>query len=151
MGYETSWLKAAYIMYVPDAARAFSTSYPSGFTVRPFKNHPQLGKGWVEDGFGHRMIRVVGWTPPGGQTAVSISYELPAGTFSGDGAGRLAYRLQAEPQSLWAPSVMTVQVSAPPGWTPIAMPGMQVQDSTATVSAVQSGPVNVLLEFEGPA
>jgi hypothetical protein len=148
IGYETMWLKGAYLMYVPDQARNFAASYPSGFTVRPFKNHPQLGKGWVDDGFGHRLIRVVGWTPPGGQAVVSVSYELPPGTFLDDRTGQLQYRLQAEPQSLWNNSVLTVQVTAPAGWTPVAQNGMNVQGSTATVSAIQSAPVNVAISFE---
>ncbi len=147
VGYETSWLKAAYIMYVPDAARNYRASYPTGYAVRPFKNHPQLGRGWVDDGFGHRMIRIVGWTAPGGQNAVSVTYDLPAGTF-GDGAtGRLTYLLQAEPQSLWSPSTLTVQVSGPPGWTPLPQDGQQVNGSTATVSAVQNAPVGVTIGF----
>ena len=133
---------------MPDAATQYRVSYPRGFAVRPFKNHPQLGGGWVEDGFGHRMIRVVGWTPPGGQNAVSISYDLPPGTFTGDAPGELAYRLQAEPQSLWVPSTLTVQVTAPAGWTPVAQAGQEVSGSTATVSAVQTAPVDVLLRFE---
>lgn len=148
IGYETMWLKSALIMYVPDAAQNFAASYPSDFTVRPFKNHPQLGKGWVEDGFGHRLIRVVGWTEPGGQTVVSVSYELPAGTFSGDEPGTLDYTIQAEPQSLWLDSVLTVQVTAPPGWNPIVEPGMKVAGTTATLSAVQSAPVNAAITFE---
>ena len=148
IGYETSWLKAAYIMYVPDSASAYRASYPSGFAVRPFRNHPQLGGGWVNDGFGHRMIRVVGWTAPGGQNAVSISYQLPAGTFSGTDRDSLRYLLQAEPQSLWTPSTVTVQVTAPAGWTPVPQGGQDVSGSTATVSAVQSAPVNVVMNFE---
>lgn len=148
IGYETSWLKAAYMMYVPDQATSYDASYPSGFTVRPFKNHPQLGQGWVDDGFGHRLIRVVGWTKPGGQNSVSISYDLPAGTFSPGGSGTMPYTLQAEPQSLFIPSVITVQVTAPPGWVPVAQAGMKVQGATATVSAVQSAPVNVAMQFE---
>lgn len=148
IGYETSWLKAAYMLYVPDQATNYDASYPSGFTVRPFKNHPQLGQGWVDDGFGHRLIRVVGWTKPGGQNSVSISYDLPAGTFSPGGSGTMPYTLQAEPQSLFTPSVITVQVTAPPGWVPVAQPGMKVQGATATVSAVQSAPVNVAMQFE---
>lgn len=148
IGYETMWLKAAYLMYVPDQARDYRAVYPAGFTVRPFRNHPQLGKGWVDDGFGHRLIRVVGWTPPGGQTVVSVTYTLPPGTFATGQAGRLAYRLQAEPQSLWNDSVLTVQVTAPTGWTPIAQEGMNVQGSTATVSAIQNAPVNVAIDFE---
>lgn len=148
IGYETMWLKAAYVMYVPDAAVNYRVAYPTGFAVRPFKNHPQLGRGWVEDGFGHRMIRVVGWTPPGGQNAVSISYDLPAGTFGDSSDGELTYRLQAEPQSLWIPSTLTVQVTAPAGWTPVAQAGQEVSGSTATVSAVQTAPVDVLLRFE---
>jgi hypothetical protein len=148
IGYETMWLKAAYLMYVPDQARDYKAVYPAGFTVRPFRNHPQLGKGWVDDGFGHRLIRVVGWTPPGGQTVVSVTYTLPAGTFTTGQSGQLAYRLQAEPQSLWNDSVLTVQVTAPVGWTPVAQEGMNVQGSTATVSAIQNAPVNVAIDFE---
>ena len=148
IGYETSWLKAAYLMYLPDAATNFDASYPSGFAVRPFRNHPQLGSGWVDDGFGHRLIRVVGWTKPGGQNSVSISYDLPAGTFAVGESGLMPYVLQAEPQSLFIPSTLTVQVTAPPGWIPVAQPGQDVQGATATVSAVQSAPVNVVLQFE---
>ena len=148
IGYETSWLKAAYILYVPDEAFDFSASYPEGFTVRPFRNHPQLGDGWVEDGFGHRLIRVVGWTEPGGQNSVSITYRLPPGTFSGAIPQSLDYVMQAEPQSLWIDSVITVQVTAPAGWIPVAQKGMKVQGSTATVSAVQSAPVNAAMTFE---
>ena len=146
VGYETSWLKAAYILYVPDAAVGYRAAYPQGFTVRPFRNHPQLGRGWVLDGFGHKMIRVVGWTPPGGTNAVSVSYDLPAGSFL-DEDGGLTYRLQAEPQSLWQDSTLTVQVTGPVGWEPVAVPGMQVQEATGTVSAVQSAPVDVVMEF----
>jgi hypothetical protein len=148
VGYETMWMKSAYIMYVPDAATNYSASYPAGFAVRPFKNHPQLGLGWADDGFGHRLIRMVGWTAPGGQNAVSVSYDLPAGTFAPDANGHLTYRLQAEPQSLFVNSTLTVQVSGPSGWTPVAQPGMKVEGPTATVSAVQSAPVNVGIEFE---
>lgn len=147
IGYETTWLKAAYLLYVPDDAVNYVVSYPTGFTVRPFRNHPQLGEGWIDDGFGHRLVRVVGWTPPGGQNTVSVSYELPPGTFMARGG--LEYVLQAEPQSLFNPSVLTVQVTGPAGWAPVLQDGMQVQGSTATVSAVQSGPVNVLIRFEG--
>jgi hypothetical protein len=151
IGYETMWLKAAYMMYVPDQARDYRAAYPSDFAVRPFKNHPQLGRGWVDDGFGHRLIRVVGWTPPGGQAVVSVTYQLPPGTFASDRTDGLQYTLQAEPQSLWVDSILTVQVTAPSGWTPVAMDGMNVQGSTATVSAIQSAPVNVAISFERSA
>jgi len=146
VGYETSWLKNAYILYVPDAATQYRADYPTGFAVRPFKNHPQLGRGWVDDGFGHRMIRLVGWTPPGGQSAVSVSYTLPAGTFEVvDGA--LEYRLQAEPQSLFVPSTLSVTVTPPAGWTPVQQPGQVQSGTTATISAVQDAPVNVTMRF----
>jgi hypothetical protein len=79
---------------------------------------------------------------------VSVSYDLPAGTFTPDANGHLTYRLQAEPQSLFVNSTLTVQVSGPSGWTPVAQPGMKVEGPTATVSAVQSAPVNVGIEFE---
>ena len=146
IGYETMWLKTAYMMYVPDNAIDYRASYPSDFAVRAFVNHPQLGRGWVDDGFGHRLIRVVGWTPPGGQSALSVSYTLPAGTFSTD-SGSLRYTLQAEPQSTWNPATVTVQVTGPQGWNPVAMQGMDVKGSVATVSAVQSAPVDVSIGF----
>ena len=151
MGYETSWLKSAYYLYVPDSATKFKPSYPVGFTVRPFRGHRQLGGGWIDDGFGHRFIRLVGWTPPGDQSAVSVTYELPAGTFSdGDTSGdsrTLTYRVQAEVQSLLNDSTITFQVTGPAGFTPIRQPGMKISEATGTVSAVQSGPVNAEIGF----
>ena len=146
IGYETSWLKAAYIMYAPDAATNYRVTYPQGFAVRPFKNHSQLGGGWADDGFGHRFVRVVGWTKPAGQAVVSIDYDMPAGAFSGPG-GELYYTLRALPQSLWNPSTLTVQVDAPAGFIPQAQDGMKTQGSTAVVSAVQSAPVDVAMTF----
>ena len=149
VGYETMWLKNAYIMYVPDRAQNFSVNYPTGFNVRPFKGHAfqQLGSGWVDDGFGNPMIRVVGWTPPGGQSAVSVTYTLPADTFISPDTNQLEYTLLAEPQSLFIDSTLTVQVTGPQGYSPIQQQGMNVSNGTATVSAVQSGPVNVTIGF----
>jgi hypothetical protein len=147
VGYETMWLKNAYILYAPNAARDYNTSYPSGFTVRPFKGHNQLGKGWVDDGLGHKMIRLVGWTPPGGQSAVSISYTLPAGTFSTGNSSELEYTIRSEPQSLFIPSTLTVQVTGPQGFRPVKQGGMKINEATATLSAVQSGPVDATIRF----
>ena len=79
---------------------------------------------------------------------MSVTYDLPAGTFSTPDAGRLEYTLQAEPQALFTNSILTVQVVAPAGWKPVAEPGMNITDSTATVSAIQSAPVNVAIGFE---
>ena len=167
IGYETSWLKNAYIMYVPKAARNYRVSYPLDFNVRPFAGHGrrQLGGGWMDDGFGNTMIRVVGWTPPGGQTALTVSYNLPPGTFSVDSTPSspasgataaaptdqptvLEYRIQAEPQALFIDPTLTVQVTPPAGWAPVAVPGMQVVEGTATVSAVLDQPLKVGIRFE---
>lgn len=149
IGYETMWLKNAYIMYVPDRAKNFSASYPTGFSVRPFKGHAfqQLGRGWVDDGFGNPMIRVVGWTPPAGQSVVSVTYTLPPGTFISPDTNQLEYTLLAEPQSLFIDSTLTVQVTGPQGYSPIRQQGMNIASGTATVSAVQSGPVDVTIGF----
>jgi hypothetical protein len=105
------------------------------------------------------MIRVVGWTPPGGQSAVTISYDLPPGTFSTTSSPTdpetsdqeptsLEYRLQAEPQALFIDPTLTVQVTPPPGWGPVVQPGMKVSEGTATVSAVLEAPTNVAMRFE---
>ena len=141
IGYETSWLKAAYIMYVPNAATNMQTIYPAGFAVRPFKNQQQLGKGYVEDGFGQRLVRVVGWTAPQASSTVSQSYDLPAGTFGRN--GNLTYTLQADPQSLFKASTITVRVTAPAGYSPVETDGMVVTGNTAEVSAVQDRSVKV--------
>jgi len=161
IGYETSWLKNAYLLYVPKAARNYRVDYPQDFNVRPFPGHGrrQLGGGWIDDGFGNTMIRVVGWTSPGGQSAVTVSYDLPAGTFSTDAKPTdpqtttteptsLEYRLRAEPQALFIDPTLTVQVTPPPGWGPVEVPGMQVSEGTATVSAVLDRPLDIRIRFE---
>ena len=147
IGYETMWLKNAYLLYVPNAARDLRANYPDGFSVRPFRNHSrqQLGNGWVEDGFGNRLLRIVGWTPPGGQSTLSINYQLPPGTFVSERG--LTYRLTASPQPLFVDPTLTVQVTAPRGYRPRSQPGMQIVDSTATVSAILDRTVDVALEF----
>ena len=150
IGYETTWLKAGYLMYVPDAASNYRVTYPSGFAVRPFANHQQLGNGFVNDGFGHKLVRVAGWTPPGGQSAVSVSYDLPAGTFGTDTEG-YGYDLQADPQSLFVPSTITVRVTPPTGWRPVPVNGAAVTANTIEVSAVQDRTVSVHLDFEKAA
>ena len=147
IGYETSWAKNAFIMYVPNAARNLSTAYPEGFAVRPFRGHQQYGKGFVDDGFGQRLIRVVGWIKPGGQAAVSVSYEMPAGTFIDPESRAPMYRLRVEPQSLFVDSTVTVRVTAPPGWRPEEERGMKVTGPTVEASAVQDGPIDVQFKF----
>ena len=146
IGYETTWLKAAYIMYVPTEATNYSANYPQGFAVRPFKRHQQMGRGFADDGTGQKLIRIVGWTPPGGQTIVSVSYDLAPGTFTTEDGG-LAYELVAEPQALFTPSTLTVRVTGPEGWSPVQDQGMQVSGSTAEVSAVQDRRVTVRVDF----
>ena len=154
IGYETSWLKNAYILYVPKAARNYRVNYPQDFNVRPFAGHGrrQLGGGWIDDGFGNTMIRVVGWTPPGGQSAITVSYDLPAGTFSVDPGANdpttLEYRIRAEPQALFIDPTLTIQVTPPAGWKPVTVPGMQVSEGTATLSAVLDRPLDIGVRFE---
>ena len=148
IGYETSWLKAAYLLYVPTAATNYSASYPQGFAVRSFKDHQQYGRGFANDGFGQKLIRVVGWTAPGASTPVSVTYDLPAGTFTG-ADGSLVYNLQAEPQSIWNASTLTVRVTPPAGWRAENDLGMKVdQAGVAEVSALQTGQVNVSITMK---
>jgi len=154
IGYETSWVKNAYMIYAPTQALSKQVVYPNGFTVRPFKGHAraQLGAGWVDDGFGYPMIRVVGWTPPGGESVITMSYEMPVGTFvAGQLPGEsqeaevdvLEYRVQAEPQALLVDQTLTVQVYPPEGWTIATYPGMKVENGAAIVSAVVEGPTRI--------
>lgn len=148
IGYETSWLKAAYLLYLPTAATNYSAFYPQGFAVRSFKDHQQYGRGFADDGFGQKLIRVVGWTAPGASAAVSVAYDLPAGTFTA-ADGSLVYTLQAEPQSIWNASTLTVRVTPPPGWRAENDLGMKVDEvGVAEVSAVQNGQVNVSITMK---
>ena len=149
IGYETMWIKNAYLLYIPDAARNYQVSYPSGFAVRPFKGHSrqQYGQGWVDDGYGNKLIRVVGWTPPGGQAAVGVSYTLPAGTFINAETGALEYEILADPQGLFISPTITVSVNGPEGWSPVRYQGMDVTEQNATVSAVLDAPTKIMVEF----
>jgi len=149
IGYETMWIKNAYLLYIPDAARNYQVSYPSGFAVRPFKGHSrqQYGQGWVDDGYGNKLIRVVGWTPPGGQAAVGVSYTLPAGTFIDAETGALEYEILADPQGLFISPTITVSVNGPEGWSPVRYQGMDVTEQNATVSAVLDAPTKIMVEF----
>ncbi len=105
------------------------------------------------------MIRVVGWTPPGGQSAITVSYDLPPGTFTTNASSTdpqadasqpmsMEYRLRAEPQALFIAPTLTVQVTPPAGWRPVTVPGMQVSEGTATVSAVLDQPREIGIRFE---
>jgi len=154
IGYETSWIKNAYLIYAPPNARNKRVEYPGDFTVRPFRGHgrDQLGAGWVDDGFGYPLIRVVGWTPPGEDAVITVSYELPPGTFLPGGLpedvdlstlNAVEYRVQAEPQALFNDQTLTVQVYPPPGWRVSTYPGMKVQDGAGIVSAVVAGPTRI--------
>ncbi|CAB4703194.1 MAG: DUF4012 domain-containing protein [Actinobacteria bacterium] len=148
IGYETSWLKAAYLLYVPNAATNYSSYYPQGFTVRSFKDHQQYGRGFADDGFGQKLVRVVGWTAPGAKAEVSVSYDLPAGTFTAPD-GSLVYTLQAEPQSIWNDATLTVRVTPPTGWRAVDDLGMMIDaDGVAELSAVQSGQVSVAIAMK---
>lgn len=156
IGYETMWVKNAHVIYIPHAAQSFRASFPSNFSIRPFKGHArqQAGRGFVSDGFGNRMVRVVGWTPPGGTSQVVVSYELPPGTFSAVGGSpeqarqpALVYRLRAEPQSVFIPPTISVTVVPPAGYRVTPYSGMQVTDGAATVSAVLDRPVDIGMEF----
>jgi hypothetical protein len=59
----------------------------------------------------------------------------------------LTYRVRAETQSLFNNSVITFQVNGPQGFKPERQQGMKVLGGTATVSAVQSGPVTAEIGF----
>jgi hypothetical protein len=59
----------------------------------------------------------------------------------------LEYTIRSEPQSLFIPSTLTVQVTGPQGFSPVKQGGMKINEATATLSAVQSGPVDATIRF----
>jgi hypothetical protein len=147
IGYETMWVKNAYLMYVPDTAQDIRAEVPQDFVVRPFKGHArqQVGGGFVRDGFGHRLVRAVGWTAPGGTSQLGVSYTLPPGTFLSQ--ERLVYRLRVEPQAVFRTPTVTLQVTAPVGWQVTEETGMTRDGVTTSVSAVADRPVEIGMEF----
>ena len=105
-GYLTGWSLNAYYLCLPAGARSPRLSSPTqGFSVVPFN-----GSTWVDDGYGHRLARVVGKLAPDASGEIDLSYDLPPGTFGGKD-GPVRYTLHALPQPLWWPATLDVRVS----------------------------------------
>jgi hypothetical protein len=49
---------------------------------------------------------------------------------------------------LFIDPTLTIQVTPPAGWGPVAVPGMQISEGTATVSAVLDQPQEIGIRFE---
>ena len=84
-GYLTGWSLNAYYLCLPAGASSPRLSSPTdGFSVVPFN-----GSTWVDDGYGHRLARIIGRLAPDAHGEIELSYDLPPGTFTGrDGAVR---------------------------------------------------------------
>jgi len=59
----------------------------------------------------------------------------------------VSYTIHSEPQSLFIPPTLTLQVTGPQGFSPVKQGGMKINEATATPSAVQSGPVDATIRF----
>jgi hypothetical protein len=105
-GYLTGWSLNAYYLSLPAAARSPRLSSPTdGFTVVPFN-----GSTWVDDGYGHRLARIVGKLAPDAKGEIELSYDLPPGTFR-EKDGTVRYSLHALTQPLWWPATLDLRVT----------------------------------------
>jgi hypothetical protein len=105
-GYLTGWSLNAYYLCLPAGARSPRLSSPTeGFAVVPFN-----GSTWVDDGYGHRLARMIGKLAPDAHGEIELSYDLPPGTFRGKD-GTVTYSLHALTQPLWWPATLDLRVT----------------------------------------
>jgi hypothetical protein len=105
-GYLTGWSLNAYYLCLPAGARSPRLSSPTqGFSVVPFN-----GSTWVDDGYGHRLARVIGRLAPDAQGEIQLSYDLPPGTFRGKD-GTVRYSVHALTQPMWWPATLDLRVT----------------------------------------
>ena len=108
-GYTTAWSGALYFIYRPQAAANVDVSVTAGFRRIPWFH----GEEWIDDGYGRQMTQVLGTMKPHGSAVITMTYELPAGTFLHDGA--LVYTLHADPQSTLKTTNLILNVTGPDG------------------------------------
>ena len=108
-GYTTAWSQALYFIYRPQAATNVDLTVSAGFRRIPWFQ----GEEWVDDGYGRQMTQVLGTMKPHGSAVMTLTYDLPAGTFLHD--GELVYTLHADPQSTLKTSNLMLTVTGPDG------------------------------------
>lgn len=123
-GYTTKWAYNHYDMFLPKAATVVTTAASGPPTVT--KRYTDVA-GWP-------IVRMSNWLEPGQSTTLTVTYTLPAGTFSGDN-GSLDYTYVAEPQPMVTTPTLNLTVVAPDGYTLAAPEGWNVTGSSATLSA----------------
>ena len=109
-GYLAGWLNGSWFVLSPPEAVNPRLAIPDDWLRGRW---PAEGV-WVDDGYGHLLQRVEGAVPPGQQVDLTLTYTLPAGTFT-EPDGSLVYRLDIEPQPIWGPVAARVTVVGPSG------------------------------------
>ncbi len=99
-----------YVVYVPDKSQQARLTVSGGVpgSVRPQPTY--------RDAAGRTFLESVSSADPGQTALLTVTYNLPAGTFS-DGSNSLKYVSTADPQPMWTVPTITVHVIAPAGYS----------------------------------
>jgi hypothetical protein len=104
-GYLTDWSYSFYLAHLPKGATHVSITAPrkDAYDVDDPTVYPDL--------LGRSIVRIGRWTAAGRTTVVTVTYTLPAGTFSTSSG--LRYELTAMPQPLTVDATVQVTVRGP--------------------------------------
>ncbi len=116
-------------VYVPASAQkaTLTVSNPDR------KDRAQTGD--LADIGGRRYLTGLSRAEPGQTSTVTVTYSLPAGTFS-DPDGAVVYRVSMDPQPMWEAPTLTVTVKGPDGATVEGIPSQSAPDSNCSAEHV---------------
>ncbi len=108
-GYTTTWAGSGFYVYRPPAATGVEIDLPEGWVPLNWRGYQP----WADDGHGHVLTRFKGELAPRASAEVTLTYDLPPGTFGTE--GDLAYTVHVDPQGLWQPETVSVTAEGPDG------------------------------------
>lgn len=104
VGYQTNLSANDWFFVLPPGAKNAKLLTPAGY------DHVTVHS----DGLGRQVLATTGEIPAGQSAQLSLTYELPAGTFT-DPDGAVTYRTYLNPQPLQAPINLALNVTMPYG------------------------------------
>jgi hypothetical protein len=136
LGYTTRWAFHWNIALLPEDAKNIEIGANEGEVKTDKKVYTDVD--------GRKAVRVGRWIPPGESTVVTLTYDLPAGTFGAD--GNLEYRASVEHQLLINEATLTVTVRGPSQPTPLEG-DWTVQGNDANTTFIVTRPTTIALGY----
>lgn len=136
IGYTTRWAFHWNIAFLPKKAKNVEITANEGEIKTDDTVYTDLD--------GRKGVRIGRWIPPGESSVITLTYDLPPGTFGTD--GNLEYRAGVEHQLLVNEAMLTVNVQGPS--QPTALEGeWTVDGNDATTQFPLSEPTTVALGY----